>query len=136
MGVVTSAQVNNLPAVKNLPAFPFQCFLTQKMEHLQKCRITKPTQIKIIKFCREAVLPDGKLLVSQGVRKTCQCPLFTEATQERLYGLIELDETALGKRKYNKGKRQRQGGVAGLQTILEVDESIGGRVANLNCVGL
>ena len=54
---------------------------------------------------------------------------LSEETQERLHGLIELDETALGKRKYNKGRRQRTGVVAWLQTILEVDESIGGRVA-------
>ena len=66
-----------------------------------------------------------------GVRGRCTlfCCCVPDETQERLHGLIELDETALGKRKYNRGRRQRAGGVAWLQTILEVDESIGGRVA-------
>ena len=33
-------------------------------------------------------------------------------------GLVEADEMAIGKRKYQKGKRQRAGGVAWVQTIL------------------
>ena len=40
--------------------------------------------------------------------------------------LIETDETAFGKRKYNRGKRQRKGGVQWAQTILQVKENSNG----------
>lgn len=36
-------------------------------------------------------------------------------------GLVEADETAVGKRKYQRGKRQRQAGTQWVQTALEVD---------------
>ena len=36
--------------------------------------------------------------------------------------LVEADEVAIGSRKYQKGKRQRIGGVQWVQTILEVEE--------------
>ena len=41
-------------------------------------------------------------------------------------GIVEADETAIGKRKYNGGKRQRSSGVQCVQTILEVDEKANG----------
>ena len=37
---------------------------------------------------------------------------------------MEADETALGQRKYHRGKRQRQDGPIGHQTAVEYDESV------------
>ena len=37
-------------------------------------------------------------------------------------GLVEADETAVGKRKYHRGKRQRQAGTQWVQTALEVQQ--------------
>ena len=40
----------------------------------------------------------------------------------KLAGTVEADETALGQRKYNRGKRQRQDGPIWYQTAVEYDE--------------
>ena len=42
-------------------------------------------------------------------------------------GLIEVDETAIGRRKYERGKRQRHGGVQWVQTMMPVTVDENGR---------
>jgi hypothetical protein len=47
--------------------------------------------------------------------------------EENLTNLVECDETALGKRKYQRGKRQRSTGTQWVQTMVEVEENMGKR---------
>ena len=61
-----------------------------------------------------------------GVRESCNALYFTEERLGTSTALVEADETAVGKRKYNRGKRQRQTGTQWVQTALEVHANADG----------
>ena len=97
-------------------------------------------EVFLAAYCWASEMPNKLIIKETGLTKNTVTTLLSEwrkvvANMEladtiplgTTSGLVEVDETAIGKRKYNKGKRQRSSGTEWVQSMLEVEKNDDGK---------